>query len=50
MGEKFVSFIVITLISMLCTGVVELYIGCSKEERLMVYSMINKLIVKKIHK
>ncbi len=50
MAEGFVSFLVVTLMSLLCTCIVELFIGSSKEERLIVYSMTNKLLAKVHHK
>lgn len=50
MKESFVSFLFITLMSILCTSIVELYIGSTKEERVMIYSLINKLIAKIKHK
>lgn len=49
MDESFVSFILITMVSMVCTCVVELYVGCTQQERAFVKAKINNAM-KKIKK
>lgn len=48
-SESFSSFIFLSLISVSHTVLVELYIGCKKEERQLVFTQLNK-IIRKIHK
>lgn len=42
--ESFISFIVISTISILCTLLAELYVGCKSEERVFIYSKVSKII------
>ena len=47
LSEGFVSFVLVSTISLACTLVVELFIGCPKEERLFVFNQVRKYINKK---
>lgn len=42
--KSFVSFIVISAISLLCTILAELYIGCKSDERAFIYSKVSNII------
>jgi O-antigen/teichoic acid export membrane protein len=44
LSENALSFIVVTAVALINTVIVELYIGCSKEERLMIYSQVGKFM------
>ena len=46
MQESFLSFVLISLLAMVCTCIVEFYVGCTKKERTFVLDKINKLILK----
>lgn len=41
--ESFFSFVVLTVITLICTLFVELFIGCNHKERAFIYSKISKL-------
>lgn len=46
MKESFFSFLVITLVAMTCTCIVELYVGCTKKERVFIIDKVTKIIQK----
>ena len=45
--ESFISFVIITIVSLLCTTLSILYVGFSKKERQMVISKVMEFINKK---
>ena len=42
LSKSFITFLTISVISVVCTLVAELYIGCKKEERELLYTQIKK--------
>lgn len=50
MCESFLTFVLITLLTTICTCFVELYVGCTKKERTFVKDKVNKIMQKVIKK
>lgn len=47
--ESFISFFIISVFSVVCVIVAELYIGCKKEERQLIYTQMKKFRTKFFH-
>lgn len=48
--ESFASFIIVSLCAIISTTLVELYVGCTKEERIFVFVQVKKITKKLYHK